>query len=53
MTVVFKCDAVPACHDEPDCDCFTSMDGGVCYDPHVPPQCEIASGIVECSYAYP
>jgi hypothetical protein len=52
-TYRFSCDAVPACDAEPDCNCFTSIDGGVCYDAHVQRECDIASGVVECWYLYP
>jgi len=49
----FNCDAVSVCNTEPDCNCFTSMDAGVCYDPHTPPVCVISSGTVECAFSYP
>jgi len=49
----YSCVAVPACDAEPDCACFTSPDGGVCYDPNVSTGCEISSGELECSRFFP
>jgi hypothetical protein len=50
--VRFSCGGAPACNATPTCDCFTS-DAGLCYDPHVTPQCNVEAGIVDCLRQYP
>lgn len=52
-TVQFSCDAAPSCNAAPTCDCFTSSDGGLCYDAHVQHSCDTSSGLVDCNRAYP
>ncbi|MBS2031944.1 MAG: hypothetical protein JST54_28865 [Deltaproteobacteria bacterium] len=50
--VHFHCAPSPSCEQNPTCDCFNTLDAGICLGaPYF--GCSIATGVIDCTYSSP